>query len=192
MALDALECVSNAKWRYYVAELDDALLNFETVAQTKDWQDLIGCLQNVIKVMTRHTFKAVPIASRATLGKRLAQCLHRQLPAGVHIKTLETYDVVLTRIGAAGLARDLSHFSLGLFPCLQYSSTRVRPALLDLFERHYAPLGLLLVPALSGFILALLPGAIPMGLFPGVSIPIPVGQYYVCQLRSLHSSSGPH
>jgi hypothetical protein len=158
MALDSFECTSHPKWAYFVSELEDTINAFEAVAQTKEWQDLIGCLAALTRVFTRHSFNAVPVTVRATLFKRLAQCMHRQLPAGVHIKALETYDVILQRVGPRGLARDLSLFSLGLFPLLAYSSTRVRPALLDLFERHYVPLGPLLIPALSGLITALLPG----------------------------------
>lgn len=35
---------------------------------------------------------------------------------------------------------------------------RVKPQILDIFEQHYVPLGRRLIPALSGLVMALLPG----------------------------------
>lgn len=44
---------------------------------------------------------------RLIIGKRLAQCLHPALPSGVHLKALETYEVIFKIIGTKWLARDL-------------------------------------------------------------------------------------
>lgn len=57
-----------------------------------------------------------------------------------------------------GLKRDLLVWSSGLFPFFQYAATSVRPALLNLYETYYLPLGEDLRPATKAMILALLPG----------------------------------
>lgn len=57
-----------------------------------------------------------------------------------------------------GLKRDLLVWSNGLFPFFQYAATSVRPALLNLYETYYLPLGEDLRPATKAMILALLPG----------------------------------
>lgn len=44
---------------------------------------------------------------RLIIGKRLAQCLHPALPSGVHLKALETYEVIFKIIGTKWLAKDL-------------------------------------------------------------------------------------
>lgn len=45
-----------------------------------------------------------------------------------------------------------------MFPFFQYAATSVRPALLNLYETYYLPLGEDLRPATKAMILALLPG----------------------------------
>ena len=98
------------------------------------------------------------LPKKVTITKRLAQCLHPALPSGVHIKALETYDLILNRIGTNGLAQDLFLFTSGLFPLLGHASIAVKPSLLDLYETHFVELGKELIPCLRGFVLALLPG----------------------------------
>jgi hypothetical protein len=78
------------------------------------------------------------------VGKRLAQCLNRSLPTGVHLKALETYDLIFSKMEASiricsfqeitsiplgqpsKVAADLSIYSVGLFPLFQYASTQVK------------------------------------------------------------------
>ena len=90
------------------------------------------------------------------VAKRLYQCLNPALPSGVHLKTLETVELIFSRIGPQRLARDLAFYSEGIFPLYRHASYSVRPVLLDLFERHYVPLGPKAVPCLPGLVLALL------------------------------------
>jgi len=98
------------------------------------------------------------IPRRVTIGKRLAQCLHPALPSGVHLKVLETYDIIFKCIGTQRLASDLFTYCSGLFPLLGYAASNVRPALLSLYEVHLVPLRQYIKPALSGVIMGLLPG----------------------------------
>lgn len=90
--------------------------------------------------------------------KRLSQCLHPNLPGGVHLKVLSVYKAIFSRIGTRGLASNLLVYSSGLFPLVGYASMSVRPTLLDICEQYYLPLGKELIPALHGLVLGLLPG----------------------------------
>ena len=104
-----------------------------------------------------HTkFPVVP--RKLTIGKRLAQCMHPNLPSGVHLKALETYDLIFKRIGQKGLSQDLFTYSAGLFPLLGQAAMSVKPVLLGTYENYFIPLGKALLPGLSGLILGLLPG----------------------------------
>ncbi|RUS22467.1 Dopey, N-terminal-domain-containing protein [Endogone sp. FLAS-F59071] len=100
-------------------------------------------------------FSAIP--RKLTVAKRLAQCLNPALPAGVHQKTLEVYGYIFESIGHDQLSDDLSLWSSGLFPFVQFAAMTVKPQLLALFEQHYFPLRERLKPAMRSFIIALLP-----------------------------------
>lgn len=101
-------------------------------------------------------FPVVP--EKALFCKRLAQCCNPALPPGVHQKTLETYEIVFEQIGKAGLAKNLAHYSAGLFPLFQYASMQVRPKFLELIQKFYLPLGAELMPCTSGLVMSLVPG----------------------------------
>ena len=101
-------------------------------------------------------YPVVPL--QLTVCKRLTQCLHPNLPSGVHLKTLDVYVAIFDRIGPKGLISNLLLYSSGLFPLLSYASMSVRPHLLDIYEKYFLPLGDGLVPTLHGFVLGLLPG----------------------------------
>ena len=98
------------------------------------------------------------IPRRFTVGQRLAQCMHPALPSGVHLKALETYDLIFKCIGTDRLIQELSIYSNGLFPLLSHAAINVKPSLLEIYETHFIPLGPRLKPALDGFLIAVLPG----------------------------------
>ncbi|KAF8965668.1 hypothetical protein BGZ46_000564 [Entomortierella lignicola] len=93
------------------------------------------------------SFQAYPqytiIPKSLTVAKRLAQCLNPALPAGVHGKTLDVYAYILETIGPDQLAEDITLWSYGLFPFLQYASLSVKDRLR---------------PCLKSFMIGLLPG----------------------------------
>ncbi|XP_030897258.1 protein dopey-2 [Leptonychotes weddellii] len=95
---------------------------------------------------------------RLIISKRLAQCLHPALPSGVHLKALETYEIIFKIVGTKWLAKDLFLYSYGLFPLLANAAMSVRPVLLGLYEKYFLPLQKLLLPSLQAFIVGLLPG----------------------------------
>lgn len=98
------------------------------------------------------------VPHKLTVSKRLSQCLHPNLPSGVHLKVLDVYASVFNRIGPRGLSGDLFLYSSGLFSVLGYAAMSVRPLLLEIYEKYYLALGKGLVPALHGLVLGLLPG----------------------------------
>ena len=84
--------------------------------------------------------------------------MHPALPSGVHLKALETYDLIFKSIGTERLVQELSIYSNGLFPLLSHAAINVKPSLLDIYVTHFVPLGERLKPALDGFLIAVLPG----------------------------------
>lgn len=53
---------------------------------------------------------------RLLISKRLAQCLHPALPSGVHLKALETYEIIFKIVGTKWLAKDLFLYRYSRFP----------------------------------------------------------------------------
>ncbi|KAG0295715.1 hypothetical protein BGZ98_001266 [Dissophora globulifera] len=136
----------------YVQLVERNLQSFDSV---NEWADVNPFLSKI-------SFQAYPqytvIPGSLTVAKRLAQCLNPALPAGVHGKTLEVYAYIFQTIGPDQLTEDITMWSYGLFPFLQYASLSVKPQLLDIYERHYLPLKERLKPCLKSFIIGLLPG----------------------------------
>lgn len=111
----------------------------------------------VMKVLLNH-IKYPVVPKKVTIGKRLAQCLHPALPSGVHLKALDTYDIIFKCIGTPRLAHDLFVYSAGLFPLMGHAAMNVKPALLAVYEKHFTQLGKQVKPGLNGLLLGLLPG----------------------------------
>ncbi|XP_030054935.1 protein DOP1A isoform X1 [Microcaecilia unicolor] len=154
MNTEELELLSDSKYRNYAAAVDKALKNFE---YSSEWADLISALGKLNKVLQNNAkYQVVP--KKLTIGKRLAQCLHPALPGGVHRKALETYEIIFKIIGPKRLAKDLFLYSSGLFPLLTNAAMSVKPALLNLYETYYLPLGKTLKPGLQGLLTGILPG----------------------------------
>lgn len=59
------------------------------------------------------------IPRRIKISKRLAQCMHPALPSGVHLKALETYDIIFRCMGTNRLACELFIYSAGKFKILK-------------------------------------------------------------------------
>ncbi|XP_056647831.1 protein dopey-1 homolog [Diorhabda sublineata] len=154
VAMEEYELMKDSKYRLYVAAIDKALKNFE---YTSEWADLISALGKLNKVLLSYTkFPVIP--RRIKISKRLAQCMHPALPSGVHLKALETYDIIFRCMGTNRLACDLFIYSAGLFPLMGHAAMNIRPTLLTIYETHFIPLGDRLRPALSGFLSGVLLG----------------------------------
>ncbi|KAM9343615.1 protein DOP1B isoform 2-T2 [Pholidichthys leucotaenia] len=148
------ELFNDYRYRSYAAVIEKALRNFES---SSEWADLISSLGKLNKALQSNLRYSL-LPKRLIIGKRLAQCLHPALPSGVHLKALETYEVIFKIIGTKWLAKDLFIYSSGLFPLLGHAAMAVKPALLTLYERYYLPLQRALLPSLQAFITGLLPG----------------------------------
>ncbi|XP_035378759.1 protein dopey-2 isoform X2 [Electrophorus electricus] len=148
------ELQNDYRYRSYTAVIEKALRNFES---SSEWADLISSLGKLNKAL-QSNLKYSLLPKRLIIGKRLAQCLHPALPSGVHLKALETYEVIFKIIGTKWLAKDLFIYSSGLFPLLGHAAMSVKPTLLTLYERYFLPLQRALLPSLQAFIMGLLPG----------------------------------
>uniref|UniRef100_A0A3P9J815 DOP1 leucine zipper like protein B n=1 Tax=Oryzias latipes TaxID=8090 RepID=A0A3P9J815_ORYLA len=151
---EELELQNDYRYRSYAAVIEKALRNFES---SSEWADLISSLGKLNKALQSNLRYSL-LPKRLIIGKRLAQCLHPALPSGVHLKALETYEVIFKIIGTKWLAKDLFIYSSGLFPLLGQSAMAVKPVLLTLYERYFLPLQRALMPSLQAFITGLLPG----------------------------------
>ncbi|XP_066603567.1 protein dopey-1 homolog isoform X2 [Prorops nasuta] len=154
IALEEFELMKDSKYRVYVSAVDKALRNFEC---TSEWADLISALGKLNKVLLSY-MKFPVIPRRIKISKRLAQCMHPALPSGVHLKALETYDIIFKCMGTNRLSHELFIYSAGLFPLLGHAAMNVRPSLLTVYETHFVPLGERLRPGLSGFLSGVLLG----------------------------------
>ncbi|KAJ8388524.1 hypothetical protein AAFF_G00132380 [Aldrovandia affinis] len=148
------ELLNDYRYRGYSAVIEKALRNFES---SSEWADLISSLGKLNKAL-QSNLKYSLLPKRLIICKRLAQCLHPALPTGVHLKALETYEIIFKIIGTKWLAKDLFIYSSGLFPLLSHAAMSVKPALLTLYERYYLPLQRALLPSLQAFVTGLLPG----------------------------------
>ncbi|KAG2379235.1 hypothetical protein C9374_007374 [Naegleria lovaniensis] len=146
------EIMKKSKFKSYRDDIISVLKSFDN---TREWADLIKCLQKMKKVLIKNS--SLPILpEKITVSKRLAQCLNPALPSGVHLKTLETYEEIFKLITGKRLARDIHLYSSGLFTLFPSASSQIKPVILNLFEKYYLPLGKALVPCLPGLVLALL------------------------------------
>ncbi|XP_007493212.2 protein dopey-2 isoform X2 [Monodelphis domestica] len=148
------ELFGDYRYRNYSSVIEKALRSFES---SSEWADLISSLGRLNKALQSNlTYSLLP--RRLIISKRLAQCLHPALPSGVHLKALETYEIIFKIIGTKWLAKDLFLYSCGLFPLLTNGAVSVRPVLLGLYEKYFLPLKKLLLPSLQAFVIGLLPG----------------------------------
>uniref|UniRef100_A0A8B9G3E2 DOP1 leucine zipper like protein B n=1 Tax=Amazona collaria TaxID=241587 RepID=A0A8B9G3E2_9PSIT len=148
------ELLGDYRYRNYSSSIEKALRNFES---SSEWADLISSLGKLNKAL-QSNLKYSLLPRRLIISKRLSQCLHPALPSGVHLKALETYEIIFKIIGTRWLAKDLFLYSSGLFPLLANAAMSVRPVLLGLYEKYFLPLQKSLLPGLQAFVIGLLPG----------------------------------
>uniref|UniRef100_A0A8C6JEK1 DOP2 protein n=1 Tax=Melopsittacus undulatus TaxID=13146 RepID=A0A8C6JEK1_MELUD len=148
------ELLGDYRYRNYSSSIEKALRNFES---SSEWADLISSLGKLNKAL-QSNLKYSLLPRRLIISKRLSQCLHPALPSGVHLKALETYEIIFKIIGTKWLAKDLFLYSSGLFPLLANAAMSVRPVLLGLYEKYFLPLQKSLLPGLQAFVIGLLPG----------------------------------
>ena len=106
-------------------KLDDLLSKFKNA---KEWTDLVKYITDIQALITKETeIRLSEYKDNETLAKRLAQCLNKELPTGLHEATLNLYASVLfnfTLYNNQKLGKNLGLFSSGLFPFYQYASSQ--------------------------------------------------------------------
>lgn len=105
----------------YVSAVDKALKSFE---YTSEWADLISALGKLNKVLLSH-MKFPVIPRRIKISKRLAQCMHPALPSGVHLKALETYDIIFKCMGTNRLSHELFIYSAGMYVYVRVKEKKI-------------------------------------------------------------------
>ncbi|KAK0655727.1 putative regulator of reproduction dopa [Cercophora newfieldiana] len=144
-------------YRKYASGVERCLSLFDTALQ--EWADYISFLSRLLKALQARPSSITTIPAKATVAKRLSQCLNPSLPSGVHQKALEVYGYVFTVIGKDGLSQDLPLYLPGLASVLSFASLSVKSPFLAILERHFLDLDpRALRPAMKSIVLALLPG----------------------------------
>ncbi len=88
------------------------------------------------------------------IAKRLSQCLNENLPIGIHRTTLNLYTIILINLQNNNqlMSQQIYLYSFGIFPFFSKCSLQVKPLILDIYKAFYLPLGLNLIPMLTGII----------------------------------------
>lgn len=98
-----------------IQKIKKKLDNFKNA---KEWSDFISLLTDVDNALKK--VENIPKDIEYLLTKRLNQSIHPALPAGVHNKALQTYELIISRLKLS------DHLTLGLFSYGIYSKLSVR------------------------------------------------------------------
>ncbi|KAK0632390.1 Dopey, N-terminal-domain-containing protein [Immersiella caudata] len=144
-------------YRKYASGVERSLSLFDTALQ--EWADYISFLNRLLKALQARPSSITAIPAKATVAKRLSQCLNPALPSGVHQKALEVYGYIFAVVGKDGLSQDLPLYLPGLATVLSFASLSVKGPFLALLERYFLDVDpRALRPAMKSIVLALLPG----------------------------------
>ncbi|KAL6927612.1 hypothetical protein ACO0SA_004234 [Hanseniaspora valbyensis] len=104
-----------------------------TTSTDDDWADYISRLGKLNKLLsTTKSLDMIPYSNR--INKHLIVSLNKNLPSGVHIKTLQIYLQIFNIIGLENLNQQASLWIISLLPVVQYASLSVKPILLEIFK----------------------------------------------------------
>ncbi|ODV95691.1 hypothetical protein PACTADRAFT_34243 [Pachysolen tannophilus NRRL Y-2460] len=123
----------NSKEKKYIVNVEKSINNFDSVIE---WADYISFLSKLVKSLqsnpnTENTKNFIPYADQ--LSKCLSNCLNKNLPSGVHKKTLEVYELVFNVLGLPQLAETVDIWLPGLLPLISFASMSVKPQIINLF-----------------------------------------------------------
>ena len=136
----------------YVTEVTKRLEAFKRAVEWSDFISLLGSLETTIK---KYGKDYIPCYSQ--LVKRLNQCLNPLLPAGVHLKTIETYTLIFNTLSRENLIKDFPIITIGLFQFSLNCRILVTAEYLDLLEKYIVPLGTNIKDHAKNVLLGLLP-----------------------------------
>lgn len=148
------------KFKRYASNIDKALTSWDSV---EEWADYISFLGKLHKALKSYSYNTIP--SSLQISNKLAQCLHPDLPSGVHQKAIDVYNSVFTILESTNGSDSINNndpdianiWIPGLLPLMSYASINVKPLLVDLFTNHILTLNSLR-NILFSLIYSLLPG----------------------------------
>ena len=110
----------------FFKKLDDQLSKFK---YAKEWTDLVKNITDIQILMdtNQKELNLNDYPNNEILAKRLAQCLNKDLPGGLHEVSIKLYSFVLHNLALnnnQNLGKNLALFSSGLFPFYQYASAQ--------------------------------------------------------------------
>ena len=153
MSTSSLESVEEADARMWrdkafarTSRRRAVLLHFE---RAQEWADLIADLLKLQRVLNKYPqFNVVP--DKVLVAKRSTSASTRRCPPASTRRSRRSSSS--SRGSASSGWRATSRSTRSIFPLYRYAAFQVKPVLLDLFERHYVPLGPRIVPCLPGLV----------------------------------------
>lgn len=125
-----------ATFNKYHAEVLRILDKFK---KASEWPDFIEPLDSLCATFKKYNAGYVPCIPQ--LIKRLNQLLNPVLPGGIHIKTIDCYNVMLDYISNENLIKDFDVLTIGLFNFSVSCRIIVANKYLDLLEKIVKQLG---------------------------------------------------
>ncbi|RVD91949.1 dopey-like leucine zipper transcription factor [Tubulinosema ratisbonensis] len=105
----------------------------------KEWSDFISLLSSLDR--TLNSYKPDKIYDLDLLVKRLTQCLSPALPAGVHTKCLETYQIVFNKFSKEYLAEKFDSITFNFFTSASNLKTMALSNYFNILTDNIVPLG---------------------------------------------------
>lgn len=136
----------------YIYEISKKL---EAFGFAKEWSDFISQVKSLDSTIKQFNLDYIP--KRELLCKRLNQCLNPLLPAGVHIKVLETYSIIFECISREELIKHFTEYTLGLFTFGPKSRILVIGAYLNILDKYIISLGKDIETFCTNILIGLLP-----------------------------------
>ncbi|KAI5190547.1 hypothetical protein NEMIN01_1085 [Nematocida minor] len=104
-----------------------------------EWSDLVAYLTGLEGILKINKYSRIP--KPYLLYKRLNQCLNPALPAGVHMKALGVYKIVISKISSENLLNEIDVLSLGLFTFYSHSNLTSIPNYMEVVKKIIETLG---------------------------------------------------
>lgn len=123
--------------------------------RANEWSDFIEPLDSLCSTFKRYNAGYIPCVPQ--LIKRLNQLLNPALPGGVHMKTIECYDVIFEYTSKENLIKDFDVLTLGLFNFSVNCKIVVADSYLSLISRIIEVFGSKLNTFAKHILFALLP-----------------------------------
>lgn len=132
-------------------ELKSLLEDYTNV--TSDWNKMCTWLGKLKVLIVRDP--SCIVFDKYTLAKRLAQCLYPQSPHGVHVLSLEIYDIIFK---SPDFIEDFALYSGGILPFFEYANKECKLRVLQILVENALFRAEQLTFAFPGIVCSLLPG----------------------------------